>query len=185
MMTRMERATATWALVFHGCGRCGGTARRGRSGCGRRRWRLAEGAAQPGVALALLAAAGAGAGLAGRGAQPGPGHQVGGGGEPDMSRPTSEMMARARSGMMPGISASLATTGSTAASGAAPAAIASIMSCAEMVVSLLATDETLTRAAGQLLDQPGPHPGVIPQVPDRLGRHERRPQQPPSRSAGP
>src|SRR5580693_6352637 len=43
---------------------------------------LAEGAAQPGVALALLPGPGAGAGLAGCGAQPGPGHQVGGGGEP-------------------------------------------------------------------------------------------------------
>jgi hypothetical protein len=32
-------------------------------------------------------------------------------------------------------------------------------------------------AAGPLLDQPGPHPGVIPQVPDRLGRHEGGPQQ--------
>ena len=29
-------------------------------------------------------------------------------------------------------------------------------------------------AAGPLLDQPGPGPGVIAQVPDRLGRHEGR-----------
>src|SRR5438045_7673497 len=43
---------------------------------------LAEGAAQPGVALALLPGPGAGAGLAGGGAEPGPGHQVAGGGEP-------------------------------------------------------------------------------------------------------
>src|SRR6266849_806823 len=43
---------------------------------------LAKAAAQPGVALALLPGPGAGAGLAGRRAQPGPGHQVGGGGEP-------------------------------------------------------------------------------------------------------
>jgi len=30
---------------------------------------------------------------------------------------------------------------------------------------------------GALLDQPGPHPGVIAKVPDRLGRHEADPQQ--------
>src|ERR1017187_8351102 len=42
---------------------------------------LAEAAAQPAVALVLFAGAGAGPGLAGPGAQPGPGHQVGGGGE--------------------------------------------------------------------------------------------------------
>jgi hypothetical protein len=69
-----------------------------------------------------------------------------------------------------------------------PAGMALIMSCAERVVSLLATDETLARAdsssftrpleaAGPLLDQPGPHPGVIPKIPDRLGWHERCPQQ--------
>jgi hypothetical protein len=34
-------------------------------------------------------------------------------------------------------------------------------------------------AAGPLADQPGPGPGVIAQVPDRLGRHERGPQQAP------
>src|SRR5215831_4720385 len=43
---------------------------------------LAEGPAQPGVALAFLPGPGTGPGLAGGWAQPGPGHQVGGGGEP-------------------------------------------------------------------------------------------------------
>jgi len=33
-------------------------------------------------------------------------------------------------------------------------------------------------APGALLDQPGAGPGVVPQVPDRLGRHERGAQQP-------
>jgi hypothetical protein len=33
-------------------------------------------------------------------------------------------------------------------------------------------------APGALLDQAGPGPGVVAQVPDRLGRHEGRPQQP-------
>ena len=42
-------------------------------------------------------------------------------GNRDISRPVSAMMARARSGLMPGISASRATAGSTAASGPAPA----------------------------------------------------------------
>ena len=69
-----------------------------------------------------------------------------------------------------------------------PAIIALIMSWAEIVVSLLATAGQLDQgafqqlfqpleAAGPLLGQPGPGPGVVPQVPDRLGRHERGPQQ--------
>src|ERR1700754_4824357 len=70
-----------------------------------------------------------------------------------------------------------------------PAIIALIMSCAETVVSLDATLDSLTwapsssftrplPAAGPLLDQAGPGPGAVPQVPDRLGRHERSAQQP-------
>ena len=70
-----------------------------------------------------------------------------------------------------------------------PAIIALIMSCAETVVSLEATAESLTSAPSssfssrcqqrvRSLDQPGPGPGVVPQVPDRLRRHERGAQQP-------
>jgi len=50
-------------------------------GAGRVGGGLAEVAAQPGVALVLLAGPGAGSGLMGPRAQPGPGHQVGGVGE--------------------------------------------------------------------------------------------------------
>src|SRR6266508_2829016 len=56
------------------------------SGAGGAGGGLAEVAAQPGVALALLPGPGAGGGLAGGGAQPRPGHQVAGGGEPAHSQ---------------------------------------------------------------------------------------------------
>jgi hypothetical protein len=63
MMIRMERVTATWALALP------------------RRWPPGRDGRAASVALVLLVGAGAGSGLVGPGAQPGPGHQVGGGGE--------------------------------------------------------------------------------------------------------
>src|SRR5215469_10564250 len=70
-----------------------------------------------------------------------------------------------------------------------PAISALIMSCADRVVSLLATDETLIRAfeqflqplpaAGPVPDQVGAGPGEVPQLADRPRRHEAGPQQPP------
>src|SRR5215467_15866287 len=81
MMTRMERATATWALAA-AAGDPGVALAEEGGGAGGADSGLAEGSAQPGVALALLPGPGAGAGLAGGRAQPGPGHQVAGGGEP-------------------------------------------------------------------------------------------------------
>ena len=82
-MTRMDRATATWALALPRR-----RAIRAYRSPRKVAVRAAPMAAWPrdprsqGVALAFLPGPGAGAGLAGRGAQPGPGHQVGGGGEP-------------------------------------------------------------------------------------------------------
>ena len=84
MMTRMERATATWALA---CPRRRAmrwrSARRGRWRCRPRRWRPGRGS-RAGRCRPVLSCRrrDAGAGLAGRRAEPGPGHQVGGGGEP-------------------------------------------------------------------------------------------------------
>jgi hypothetical protein len=70
-----------------------------------------------------------------------------------------------------------------------PAIIALTMSCADTVASLLATLGSLTSALsssftrplpapGALLGQPGAGPGAVPQIPDWLGRHEGRAQQP-------
>ena len=71
-----------------------------------------------------------------------------------------------------------------------PAISASIMSRTDSVSILLATADTLISASsssfssrwpvpGALLDQVGPQPGVVPQLPDLRWRHERGPQHAP------
>src|SRR5260370_1382879 len=82
---------------------------------------LAEGAAQPGVTLTFLPVRVRGPDWRAEGHSPAQDTRWAAVGNRDMSRPISAMMARARSGLMPGISASRATAGSTAASGPAPA----------------------------------------------------------------
>ena len=64
MMTRMERATATWALALRGGGRSGGTARQEGVGAGGADGGLAEAAAQVALPWPFFPA-GSGAGLAG------------------------------------------------------------------------------------------------------------------------
>ncbi len=100
-----------------GVGRSGHNARREGGGAGGADGDLARAAAQPGVALALLAALGGGHRTGGRTGTADPGHQVGGSREPGHVQADLGDDRAAMSLLMPGISASRWTEGSTGPSG--------------------------------------------------------------------